>query len=401
MEVTGILFSCLIGLILILLYKLYLFISTIRQTYQLFKDAPGPKKPKPRALGSGYRELLPWIGEGLLVANGNRWSRSRRLLTPAFHFDILKPYTTVYNESAEQLIEQVSKYADTGESFELFQVISSCTLDVILRCAFSYNSGCQQSGNLLMANDFAFNLTRKGKQFRQHCKYVHDVAEEIINKRRKELNEKGVPTRRYLDFLDILLTAKDNDGIGLTNLEIRNEVDTFLFEGHDTTASGISWILYHLAKHPEHQQKCQDEIDEVDDLTKLEYLSMCLKEGMRLSAPVPGISRQLSQEVEIDGKKLTAGTVIIPFMHLLHLNPKIWNDPLKFDPLRFSKENIKVMDPNCIGQVFALNEEKVVLARFLQRFKLELDTKHILMKEFALISRSENGIRILIKERRG
>ena len=69
--------------------------------------------------------------------------------------------------------------------------------------------------------------------------------------------------KRYLDFLDILLTARDENGEGLTDLEIRNEVDTFLFEGHDTTASGISWTLYSLAQHLTHQEKCQAEIDEL------------------------------------------------------------------------------------------------------------------------------------------
>ena len=69
--------------------------------------------------------------------------------------------------------------------------------------------------------------------------------------------------RKYLDFLDILISARDEEGVGLTDLEIRNEVDTFLFAGHDTTASGLSWILYALAKYPEHQRKVQEEVDEI------------------------------------------------------------------------------------------------------------------------------------------
>ena len=77
--------------------------------------------------------------------------------------------------------------------------------------------------------------------------------------------------KKYLDFLDILLTAKDENGEGLTDLEIRNEVDTFLFEGHDTTASGISWTLYLLAKHTEIQNKAWTEIDDV--LSGRNYLS--------------------------------------------------------------------------------------------------------------------------------
>ncbi len=69
--------------------------------------------------------------------------------------------------------------------------------------------------------------------------------------------------RKYLDFVDILLSARDEEGQGLTDLEIRNEVDTFLFAGHDTTASSLSWILYAMAKYPEHQRKVQEELDEI------------------------------------------------------------------------------------------------------------------------------------------
>ena len=69
--------------------------------------------------------------------------------------------------------------------------------------------------------------------------------------------------RKYLDFLDILLSAKDDNGNGLTDLEIRDEVDTFLFEGHDTIACGLTWMLYCLAKYPEHQKKVQEELDEI------------------------------------------------------------------------------------------------------------------------------------------
>ena len=69
--------------------------------------------------------------------------------------------------------------------------------------------------------------------------------------------------KRYLDFLDILLTAKDENGEGLTDLEIRNEVDTFLFEGHDTTASAISWLMYNLAKNPEIQELAREEVEQV------------------------------------------------------------------------------------------------------------------------------------------
>ncbi|XP_053388474.1 cytochrome P450 4F6-like [Mercenaria mercenaria] len=116
----------------------------------------------------------------------------------------------------------------------------------------------------ILAPDIIFYRTKMGKKFKQDCDFVHSVAEDIINNRRRSLEiEDDVSNRKYLDFLDILLTAKDENGAGLSDIDIRNELDTFLFEGHDTTASAISWILYSLAKHPEYQEKCRKEINDL------------------------------------------------------------------------------------------------------------------------------------------
>ena len=118
-----------------------------------------------------------------------------------------------------------------------------------------------------MYPDIIWDLSALGRKFNKDCDYVHSIAEDIIDKRRltleKEGELEGLENRKYLDFLDILLTTRDENGKGLSPLDIRNEVDTFLFEGHDTTASAISWILYSLAEHPDCQKKCQDEIDEL------------------------------------------------------------------------------------------------------------------------------------------
>ena len=87
-----------------------------------------------------YRFLLPWLGSGLLISEGQKWFRNRRLLTPAFHFEILKPYVSVYNNCLQVLLSKWSAAADRKEPVKLFDTIS---LDIILQCAFSYKSDCQ------------------------------------------------------------------------------------------------------------------------------------------------------------------------------------------------------------------------------------------------------------------
>ncbi|KAK3594417.1 hypothetical protein CHS0354_037442 [Potamilus streckersoni] len=402
-------------------------------------------EPKPTSFTGGYRFGLPWLGRGLLIAEGERWSQSRRLLTPAFHFDILKPYIDVYNDAANILLEKLHPVAMSGKSFEVFQVVSLCTFDVILRCAFSYSTDCQRKGDThpyvqavkdlsdtwsyrgrkpYLYPDIIFYLTSRGRRFKRNCDLVHSVAEDVIKNRRASLDQQEhstTSTRKYLDFLDILLTAKDENGKGMTQLEIRNEVDTFLFEGHDTTASAISWILYSLAKHQDIQEKVLAELDSVlegrdtdnlqwNDLNKLEYLTMVIKEGMRDHCPVPFIQRQFTKDFELEGKTFPAGTCVSIHMFGLHHNETVWEKPMEFIPERFSKENTAKMDTyqfvpfsagprNCIGQHFAMNEEKVILAKLVHRYKFELDPDHRPKKKVATVMRSDNGIMLRISKR--
>ncbi|KAK7494515.1 hypothetical protein BaRGS_00014168 [Batillaria attramentaria] len=394
--------------------------------------------PKPFS----YNYALPWLGEGLLIASGNKWARSRRLLTPAFHFDILKPYVAVSNAACDVMLQKLQKHAETKTSIEMFGVISLCTFDVILQCAMSYKDDIQQKGeshpyvlavteitelwterarNPLMTRDVIYSLTKNGRRFRQQCDFVHAIAENVIKTRKESLERDGPPQKRYLDFLDILLTAKDDNGQGMTSLDIRNEVDTFMFEGHDTTASAIAWALYSLCEHPKYQQRVQAEVDHIlqgrdsdniewSDLSKLEFLTMVIKESMRLHCPVPLIGREITQPLSLDGVTIPAGTSCTINIINVHHNPTVWPDPYSFKPERFHPDNMKDKDSyafipfsagprNCIGQHFAMNEQKVILSRMLRRFTFTLDPNHPVTKKTAAVMRTMTGMRMIATPR--
>eukprot|EP00731_Ephydatia_muelleri_P013286 Em0007g596a len=288
-----------------------------------------------------FKQVLK--GDGLLVSNGPKWARNRRLLTPAFHYEILKPYVDVYNSCSEVLLvtccygDKLNKWsalAKKNEPVMAFESVSLLTLDVVLQCAFSFKSDCQDTGarspyiqgvydlsewvvqRVMYApyqSDLVFHLSPDGKKFRKACKVVHDHSEKASGGSKMTEGTLGASKKaqgKYLDFLDILLTAVDEEGRGLSDLDVRNEADTFMFEGHDTTASGISWTLYLLAKHPEHQEKCRDEIRtvldgrshlEFADLPKLQYTHWCIKEAMRLYPPVQHIYRNANEDILLQG----------------------------------------------------------------------------------------------------
>ncbi|KAL3862149.1 hypothetical protein ACJMK2_008137 [Sinanodonta woodiana] len=396
---------------------------------------------KPMGLSANYGFLLPWLGPGLVIAKESQWKRSRRLLSPAFHFDILKPYIAIYNDAAN-VLEKLAVIADTGKPFEVFEAISLCTLDIIMRCAFSYHTDCQRqkethpyvqavhaltdiveyrARNPILYPDFIFYLTKRGREFLKCCKFVHSVAERVIYTRRKTLEKEGVSSGKFLDLVDILLTARDETGDGLTPLEIRNETDTFMFGGHDTTSSAMSWILYSLAEHMDVQNKVRIELDSVlegrqsddllwDDLPLLEYMGMVIKEAMRQHCPVPVFARQLKTDDQIDGHILPAGTTVVIDLYMLHHNEEVWERPMEFIPERFSKENASKIDPfqfipfsaghrNCIGQKFGMNEMKVILSKLVHRYKFELEPSHIPQKKASLVMRAVNGILLRVSSR--
>lgn len=363
-----------------------------------------------------YKFVEDWIGEGLLVSQGQKWFQHRRLLTPGFHYDVLKPYVKLMSDSAKTMLKKWERYANTNEPFELFEHVSLMTLDSILKCAFSYSSNCQtESGtntyikavydlsNLINLrirtfpyhSDFIFYLSPHGYRYRKARRVAQSHTEEVIRKRKEALKKekelKHIQAKRNLDFLDILLFARDEEQQGLSDEDIRAEVDTFMFEGHDTTASGISFTLYCLACHPEHQKLCRDEIIEAldgkdtmewEDLSKIPYTTMCIKESLRLYPPVPGISRRTTKPITFfDGRTLPEGSYVGTSIYGIHRNPLVWENPEVFDPLRFLPENVSKRSPhafvpfsagprNCIGQNFAMNEMKAVISLVLRRYQL-------------------------------
>ncbi|XP_045348323.1 cytochrome P450 4F3-like isoform X4 [Leopardus geoffroyi] len=346
-----------------------------------------------------YSFLRPWLGDGLLLTAGDKWSHHRHLLTPAFHFEILKSYVKIFNKSADIMHAKWKRLVSEGSTrLDMFEHISLMTLDSLQKCVFSFDSNCQEA-----------------------CDLVHNFTDAIIQERRCSLITEGShdflkakAKAKTLDFIDVLLLAKDEDGKELSHEDIRAEADTFMFGGHDTTASGLSWVLYNLAKHPEYQERCRQEVQELlrdrepkeiewDDLAQLPFLTMCIKESLRLHPPVTVVSRCCTQDIVLpDGRVIPKGVVCLVSIFGIHHNPSVWPDPEVYNPFRFDPENIKERSSlafipfsagprNCLGQTFALTEIKVVLALTLLRFRV-LPDKEEPRRKWELILRAEGGL---------
>ncbi|KAM7110837.1 cytochrome P450 4V2 [Molossus nigricans] len=396
-----------------------------------------------------YTFLEPWLGLGLLTSTGNKWHRRRKMITPTFHFTILEDFLDVMNEQANILVKKLDKHVN-GDAFDCTFYVTLCTLDIICETTMGKNISAQINDDseyvravyrmadiihermkkLWLWPDFLF-LLFKGWNPKRTLQILHNFTTSVIVERANEIkkneecksDDRDMPLckRKRKAFLDLLLNVVDDEGNKLSHEDIREEVDTFMFEGHDTTAAGINWALYLLGSNPEVQRKLDDELDEVfgksdrpatsEDLKKLKYLECVIKETLRLFPSVPMIARNFSENCEIEGYRLPKGcqTVIIPYA--LHRDPRYFPDPEEFKPERFFPENSLGRHPyayvpfsagprNCIGKRFALMEEKVVLSRILRNFWVETKQKR---EELGLVGelilRPSNGIWITLKRR--
>ncbi|NXX41388.1 CP4FE hydroxylase, partial [Tricholaema leucomelas] len=213
---------------------------------------------------------------------------------------------------------------------------------------------------------------------------------------------------------------QDEAGKPLADEDVSAQADTFMFAGHDTTASALAWLLYNLAQHPQHQRRCRQEVQELlkgrslkeiqwEDLAQMPFSTMCIKESLRLHPPVTATSRRCTQDVPLgSGQVVPKGVITLLSIYGTHHNPDLWPDPLVYDPLRFSPERCKERSPlafvpfsagprSCIGQHFALAEMKVVLALTLAHFHLRPAPRGPPRRQPELILRAQDGIWLLLE----
>uniref|UniRef100_A0A8C0PE33 Cytochrome P450 4A38 n=3 Tax=Canis lupus TaxID=9612 RepID=A0A8C0PE33_CANLF len=399
----------------------------------------------PRWLWGSRVSLVPFpLGYGLLLLHGETWFQHRRMLTPAFHYDILKPYVRLMADSVQVMLDKWEELLTQNSHLEIFEHVSLMTLDTIMKCAFSYQGNHQADrnsqayiqairdmNNLVFARvrnvfyqkDIFYGLTSEGRRNHKARQIAHQHTDRVIKLRKAQLQDEGelekVRNKRHLDFLDILLFAKMENGKGLSDKDLRAEVDTFMFEGHDTTASGISWILYALATHPEHQQRCREEIQSLlgdgasitwEHLDQMPYTTMCIKEALRLYPPVPGVGRELSKPITFpDGRSLPKGMAFttLTLLALNHTYPGPGVPLQVFDPSRFAPDASRHSHAflpfsggsrNCIGKHFAMNELKVAVALTLLRFELAPDPFKIPVPTPRIVLMSKNGIHLHLRK---
>ncbi|MDB5559326.1 MAG: cypX [Enterovirga sp.] len=353
------------------------------------------------------RVLAPGLANGLLTAEGEEWRAQRRALAPLFAPRHVAGFAAAMDEAAKRLVRRLLRRGE--RSVDIAVEMTRVTLDVLERTIFTHGLTRDPDalGRAITRYFDAIGpvdpldvlglpnwLPRIGRiRARPALRFFDEIVTELIAAR-KTLIASGKPAPE--DLLTLLLKATDPEtGQGLTDLEVRANIVTFIGAGHETTANALSWTIYLLSQAPEVRSRVEQEVeaafadapDAPPALERLPFTRAVVDEAVRLYPPVPFMSRAAIREDRIGSLKIPAGSLVMVAPYVLHRHRTLWEDPDAFDPDRFMPGRREAIDryaylpfgagPRvCIGASFSLQETVVVLARLVQGLKFTLAEGH-------------------------
>lgn len=336
--------------------------------------------------------LRPLLGAGsLILMDGDPHRRERKLLMPMFHGDRMKSYADAIHDIA---MEAADKRAGQTET-QTLPMMAEISLNAIARTIFGGDEPKSLSALLTTSREligtlnpllffskrmqFPFLGLSPWDRFTKARDHVYASLDNVIDQRRKS-NATGKE-----DILSMLMEARYEDGEQISQDHIRHELMTFLFAGHETSALGMTWAIYHLLKNPETLANLKDELsnsptDSPASLAQLPYLKAIVQETLRLNPLVTEVLRILKKPMELGEYRLPAGMAVAPAAILAHYNPETYPEPDRFRPERFLERSYSPFEympfgggnRRCIGAAFASFEMAIVLGTFIKRFDWDL-----------------------------
>jgi len=312
----------------------------------------------------------------------------------------------IHQEMMRLLLEIVTKalfdVAISGKSQEVMEAYE--------RVAKTFGG---QGGGIQLQEGFHGVLLRflEYLRFCRAIRQLNKITYGVINERRGSSENTG-------DLLSMLLHFQDEDGNRMSDKQLRDEVVTMLFAGHETAANSLSWTWYLLSKHPKIEAKLFTELQEVlgdrgptvEDLPRLRYTEMVVKESMRLYPPVWNIGREVKEESEIGGYHMPPGTQLFLSQWVVHRDPRYFETPEVFSPERWEDGLAKRIPRyayfpfgggprQCIGKSFAMMETILVLATIAKKFQLKLVSEQRIIPRPGVTLHPGGGIKMRLKER--
>jgi cytochrome P450 len=385
------------------------------------------KKPEAFRKDRTSRLLSRVIGNGLLVNEGESWRRQRRLLQPAFHQRHLQTYAALMVRA----VERAAAGWHAGEVHNVHQEMMGVTMTIVAEALFGteLSADADRAGHAIsdLMESFsqivglaaryqppAWIPTPRNLRFKKAGREIDGLILRIIASRKQagqEGRQEGREDRD--DLLSLLVRARDEDGGGMSDRQVRDEAMTLFLAGHETTALALTYALHLLARHPERQAQVAGEVARVlggraatfEDLPALAFTEAVVLETMRLYPPAWAFGRQALDRVEIAGFQFPRGAEFVISPYVVHRDPRWFPDPETFDPDRWRDDLARRLPrfaylpfgggPRiCIGNRFAMMEAKLVLASLIQRFRFEPVTGADVVVQASVTLRPRDGVRL-------
>lgn len=432
-----------------------------------------------------YRLFVPWLGNGLLISSGAKWRAHRKLIAPTFHLNVLKSFIDLFNENSRYVCNKLKSL--DGAVFDCHDYMSETTVNILMETAMGVSKKAQDASSLEYAKavmdmseilhlrhaklwlrpDFFFNFSKHSKRQVKLLDIIHNLTRKIITTKKAafkdgirgslaetsiktqnnkvtddadtveglsfgqssglkddlDVEENDIGEKKRLAFLDLMLESAQNNATIITDDEVREQVDTIMFEGHDTTAAGSSFFLCMMGIHQDIQDKVVEELDKIfgdtdrpatfQDTLEMKYLERCMMETLRMFPPVPIIARQVKQELKLvsGDYSIPAGTTVVVATYKLHRSEKIYPNPDVFNPDNFLPERqanrhyyafvpFSAGPRSCVGRKYAMLKLKILLSTILRNFRVHADIKE---SEFRLqgdiILKREEGFPVYLTPR--
>jgi cytochrome P450 len=372
------------------------------------------------------------LGEGLLTSEEPIHMRQRRLAQPAFH----RKRIAAYGEVIGSYSQAMTSRWQSGSVVDLHSQMLELALVIVGKCLFDVDVQADVKKVEAAVNAFmgflplavlpfsstiqkmpipAMNRIRKGQA------ELDALIYRMIRERRESPGDRGDLLSMLLESVDTEGDADNSKGGTMTDQQVHDECTTVLLAGHETTANALSFSVWLLARHPEIQQRLHEESLAVlgdrhpvaDDYPKLRYAEMVFAEAMRLYPPVWVTARTCAQPYEIAGYPIQRGAILLAPQFCVHRDPRFYDDPLRFDPERFSEAN-KAGRPRfayfpfaagsrqCIAEGLAWMEGVLVLATVAKDWRLSLPPNAPAEIEVtpAISLRPKHGVPLLVERRK-
>ncbi|XP_075156887.1 cytochrome P450 4g1-like [Haematobia irritans] len=421
-----------------------------------------------------YRFFKPWFGDGLLISSGHHWQHHRKMIAPTFHQSILKSFIPTFVLHSKKVVERMAK--EIGKEFDVHDYMSQTTVEILLSTAMGVKKIPDDNKSLEYAKavvdmcdiihkrqlkffyrlDAMYNLTSMSEKGKKMMSIILGLTNKVVKDRQENFNadsraiieedddgtqkkqvkkeglrddlddidENDVGAKKRLALLDAMMAMSKNPDIEWTDKDVIDEVNTIMFEGHDTTSAGSSFVLCLLGIHKDIQAKVLAEQKAIfgedfmrdctfADTMEMKYLERVIMETLRLYPPVPLIARRTDHDVKLSSGPYVVpkGTTVVILQYAVHRNPTYFPNPKNFDPDNFLPERManrhyysfipfSAGPRSCVGRKYAMLKLKILLSTIIRNYAIDSKKTEADFKLQAdIILKMENGFNILLERR--